>query len=88
MFIINIKKYGGRNIFIEDRFKITVFNKLSRFEHYYDLLEVIDDVLEEYKDSSPEELASTSHKEGGAWDCSRKNNSNIISWDSIKALGY
>lgn len=77
-------KYGREKISIDNKFKVIVFSKLSKFECYYELLEVIDDVLEEYKDCSPKELVDISHKDGGAWDLSKKLNSNIISWDLIK----
>ena len=79
------KKYGRKKIIsIDNKFKVIVFSKLSKFERYYELLEIIDDVLEEYKDCSPKELVNVSHKDGGAWNFSKKMNNNIISWDIIK----
>ncbi len=81
----NYKEYGKEKIFIDDKFKVIVFSKLSRFDHYYDLLDIIDDVLEEYKDCSPKILVDVSHKSDGAWMESRKLGKNIISWDLIKS---
>ena len=78
------KKYGREKIIIDNKFKVIVFSKLSKFNRYYDLLEIIDDVLEEFKNFTPKELVDKSHKDGGAWDLSKKLNSDTISWNLIK----
>ncbi len=50
----NYNKYCEDKIIINDKFKVIVFNKLSKYKYYYELLEVIDDVLEKYGDYSME----------------------------------
>ncbi|AID44748.1 Phage protein [Candidatus Arthromitus sp. SFB-mouse-NL] len=81
----NYKEYGKKRISIDNKFKVIVFSKLSRFDHYYDLLYIIDDVLEEYKNCLPKTLVDISHKSGGAWRESQKLGNNTISWDLMKS---
>ncbi len=46
----NYNKYYKDKIIISDKFKVIVFNKLSKYKYYYELLEVVDEVLEKNVD--------------------------------------
>ena len=81
---IPVRDITNGMIILDNKFKVIVFSKLSKFNRYYDLLEIIDDVLEEFKNFTPKELVDKSHKDGGAWDLSKKLNSDTISWNLIK----
>lgn len=49
-------KYEKEKIIIDNKFKVIVFSKLSKFERYYELLEIIDDVLKNYNNCSSKNI--------------------------------
>lgn len=62
------KFYGYDKISLTDKQKVIICSKMMKFKNYDRISEVIDEVIDRYKEYTANDLVTESHEEGSPWD--------------------